>query len=818
MANHNYDNIPEELRWDRNWCLAGPDEDGRMKAPYSFGPRGIFKIKPTDPTHWKDLETIIEAAAMFRPCGLGYILSTKDEYTVIDLDVKNQYNEPDPAKWTKQEDINRYMKIIEKFDSYTERSTSGQGWHIWVKGDIGAGCKRDGVEVYSRERFIICTGDVYKNKDIEYRQDLLDILVSEIRSKSAAKVELNEIEETETDEVILERARNAENSDKFNALFNSTSDSRPKAYDGTYTALGYSTQSEADLALMSMFTFYTKSNAQVRRLFRMSGLGQRKKATKDDRYLNFTLALIRGREAIEDEADAAAAESGKRIVEQLMANYKQVTVDEDDFDYPPGMQVLDFNFGQNAQPVQLEAIDPPPADSGLPWPPGVAGQLAYYMYQGSVRPIKEVSIVAALGLLAGMCGKAFNIPQSGLNIYVVLIAKSAIGKEAMHGGIANMLAYMRDSTPNSMNFVDFIEYASGPALSKAVAANPCFVNVSGEWGRKLRRLAMEDGREGPMQSLRTVMTNLYQKSGPKSIVGGIGYSNKEQNIASVSGVAYSMIGESTPNTFYDALTDTMMEDGFLSRFTIIEYIGDRPPQNKHQVKAPDPSLLDHMCAIAQRALDLNEKFQTQEVGRSTEAEAILEAFNLECDDKINGSEDEGFRQMWNRAHLKAYRIAALLAVADNCVFPMIERQHAEWALQVIRRDIGVMSRRINSGDVGVGDASRERKLLDIIKKYLRDGAPASYGVPATMRPAAVVPRKYLQICTQRASNFTSTREGQTRALDNTLRSLIDSGYLAELNKEKALKDFNFQGKCYRVIHVPMNTEEERDVRKGRQDA
>jgi hypothetical protein len=807
-ANICYDNIPEELRWDRSWCLAGPDEDGRFKAPYSFGPRGIFKIKPTldGSGHWKDIETIADAAAMFRPCGVGYILSTNDVYTVIDLDVKNVHNYPNkvdhngkPVEWTSEEDIARYRKIIEKFDSYTERSSSGQGWHIWVKGDIGQGCKRDGVEVYSRERFIICTGDVYLNRDIKDAQDLLDILVHEIRSKSAPKVQLLEIEESESDETIMERARNADNSDKFIALCN-----------GDMT--GYPSQSEADLALLSMFTFYTKSNAQVRRLFRTTELGQRKKAVKDDVYINRTLRMIRGREEQEDELDAAAAEAGQKLVNGLFA-----AQGIDDFQYPPNMRVLDFSALN--LPTQAPANDEPPqTESGLPWPPGNAGHLAYYIYQGSPRPVKEVSIVGALGMLAGLCGKAFCIPQSGLNVYMVLVAKSAIGKEAMHSGIANMLAAMRESEPNAMNFVDFSDYASGPALSKAVAANPCFVNVSGEWGRKLRRLGQEDGREGPMQSLRTVMTNLYQKSGPKSIVGGIGYSNKEQNVASVSGVAYSMIGETTPSTFYDALTETMMEDGFLSRFTIIEYVGDRPAHNELAVKEPPRELLDAMCALASRAIDLNGKYQTQEVGRSREAALILDEFNLECDQKINSSDDEGFRQMWNRAHLKAYRISALLAVADNNVFPTIEKRHAEWAMQLIRRDIAVMSRRISTGDVGAGDASRERKVLSLIKKFLKDGAPASYGVPEGMRTASVVPRKYLQMCTQKATNFTSHRGGQIQALDSTIRSLIDSGYLAEMAKDKAMSQFNFLGKCYRIIHIPMNTEEDREVRKARREA
>lgn len=790
-----YDKIPDALRWERAWLLAGLDEHGKYKVPHGFNARGMFRVDPTKPEHYMDLETAIEAATLYK-CGLGFALSEKDTFTCIDLDIKNINNEPDHGKWTPQDQITRYWKIIEMFDSYTERSSSGQGFHIWVQGDIGAGCRRDGVEVYSRERFIVCTGDIVVNKDIESRSDLLSILVSEIRSAAAPKIELKDREQSEADEVILERARNADNSDKFNTLFN-----------GDWT--GYPSQSEADLALLSMFTFYSKSNMQVRRLFRMSKLANRPKATKNDVYLNRTLQIIRSREAVEEEQDAANAAMGRAIAASLLPPPAAAPQWEDDFEYPEDMPLISFDPMQALEPRQG-------SEPGIPWPPGMAGALAQYIFDGSPRPVKEVSIVAALGFLAGVTGKAFCIPQSGLNLYLVLVAKSAIGKEAMHSGIANILGFIRDSVPNVMSFVDFTDYASGPGLSKAVATNPSFVNVSGEWGRKLRRLGMEDGRDGPMQQLRTVMTNLYQKSGPKSIVGGIGYSDKEKNIASVSGVAYSMIGETTPSTFYDSLTETMMEDGFLSRFTVIEYAGNRPDDNVHVVKEPSKMLLEALCSLTTHALDLNARFQTQEVTRSPEAAKMLTDFNKECDKNINSSDDEGYRQMWNRAHLKAYRLAAILAVADNHTFPCIQKEHAEWALMLIRKDIGVMSRRINSGDVGIGDAPRERKVLSLIERYLRDGAPTSYGVPEKMRAAGVVPRKYLQICTQRSGSFTSHRLGQNAALDATIKSLIDSGYLVEMDKAKTATQFEFSGKCFRVVFLPRNTQEEKEAKKARE--
>lgn len=761
------ENLPEELKWVTQWCIAGPD-----KAPYSVGQNGLFNADVTNPKQWLDFETALEVAQQVNG-GIGYVLAENDSYTCIDLDVKDKDNEQDPTKWTSQEQFNRFWAIVQAFDSYTERSRSGKGLHIWVRGNIGKGCRRDGVEVYSKQRFIICTGDVVINKEIRENQKLLEILVAEMSAHESNNTELLiETEETESDETVWERASSAANNDKFIPLV-----------EGRWQDLGYPSQSEADLSLMSMFCFYSKSNEQCRRLFRKSVLGQRDKAVKNDRYLNYTLSRIRSRQAREDLELESSQNLGQELVRQMQAETKE-----------PIEQPTSVKVATMAPLPQVEG-------NGIAWPPGFAGQIASYIYKSAPRPVKEVAIVAALGLLSGICGKPFSIPGSGLNLYIILVARSAIGKEAMHSGIASLMESLRSRIPQAMNFVDFSDFASGPALTKAVANNPCFVNVAGEWGRKLRRLAREDRNEGPMQQLRTVMTNLYQKSGPASIVGGITYSNKEQNIQSVSGVSYSMIGETTPNTLYESLTESMMDDGFLSRFTIVEYKGDRPPHNYNALKEPDQALADGLAQLSHHALTLLHRNARQEVARSQEAGQILYNFDLECDRNINAIEDEGFRQMWNRAALKVTRISALLAVADNFLHPVIQTHHVTWAIDIIHRDIKMMGKKMMEGDIGVDDNSREKKVLSICKEVLTNGFAPMFNVSRVMTVDAIVPRKVFTVKLGKHPAFSNHRFGSSMAIDHTLKSLVDGGYLVEVPKDKLLTKYAFHGKCYQVINI-----------------
>jgi len=280
--NPNWARIPAALRERAQWAVTpGTDSD---KAPRQTS--GAH-ASSTNPSTWTTFEAACAAAAE-RGWHIGYMLSAEDPFACIDLDVKDD---------TPQESLDLYLTIIENVNSYTEGSRSGKGAHIWVLGKIGAGHKRGGVEVYSQERFIVCTGNVWREREIEQRQSILTNMVSMMKSDEQIE-EVPDEPEDESDAEIVARATAAANADKFNALAK-----------GEWKSLGYPSQSEADMALISILCFWSKNNAQVRRIFRMTELGKRPKAVKDNRYLNRTISLVRSRIAADNQRARAFAAS-----------------------------------------------------------------------------------------------------------------------------------------------------------------------------------------------------------------------------------------------------------------------------------------------------------------------------------------------------------------------------------------------------------------------------------------------------------------------------------------------------------------------------
>jgi len=433
-----------------NWCHEVVD--GRnTKVPYS--PHGAHRANIHSPSTWGSFQDALDAVEFRRMDGIGLVLTPNDPYTGIDIDNK-------PENPASPQDLEAQAKIYHAFNSYAELSPGGHGCHIIVRGKVLGGTDRGHVGIYSSDRYLTFTGKVLRNEPIREYQELLDILYAEMGV--IAQGALVEMDETLPDDQLYNMAATAFNADKFNALWSGDIG-------------GYPSQSEADFALLAILAFYTQSNEQVRRMFRYSALGQRDKATRNDKYLDTALGKVRAQQPppldlTQTKVNAMAILNQKENQHVTPSTHPHLSTDpglqtglpqtpEAPADPGPeeqpqapahqnpdrtGLPPTGAGEGNLARlnrlknPLPSEHTAPPAGECCVPnivLPPGLVGDLACYFYQTAIRPVPEVAVAAAIAFMGGICGRSFNISDTGLNQYIVLLAKTGSGKEGAASGI-----------------------------------------------------------------------------------------------------------------------------------------------------------------------------------------------------------------------------------------------------------------------------------------------------------------------------------------------------------------------------------------------
>lgn len=752
-------NIPGELRSLAQWVIADMTVDPATGQPkkHPLNPRTGQLADVTDPGTWGTFEEAIRTGCKH----VGFVLSPSDPYTIIDLDNK-------PHKPASPDQLARHYKILEAFNSYTERSTSGTGYHIIIRGNVPVGVHRDNVEVYSAGRYMICTGDVVRPSPITDYQSLLDVLFAEMQPPPVA--ELVDRESVLDDMDLLEMASNAVNGDKFNQLCRGDWQNE------------YPSQSEADFALLSIIAFYTPDNEQVRRIFRMSALGKRDKATRDNKYLDRALQKIRGQQPAPIDF-SMLIKNAAAITEQVdtfTGEIKVVPVAPANVSYMPG-----------AEPKQLSNIE---------LPPGLIGDLAQYFYASAVRPVPEVALAAAIAIVAGVAGRSYNISGSGLNQYLILLAKTGSGKEGALTGIENLLAAIRPQVPMADQFLGPAAFASGQALVKVLNERPCFVSVLGEFGLTLQQLS--DHRANSAQlMLRKVLLDLYAKSGWNRTLRSSVYSDVEKNTKVIQAPNVTILGESTPETFFDGLDASHIAEGLIPRFSVIQYDGDRPARNRNANTPPSLDLAQRFSDLIAVALTTTNNNTCCPVQIDAQALRLLDDFDAEADAIMNESKHEVETQLWNRAHLKALKLAALLAVGVNPHQPVVTAVTASWAIEFVRRDVSGVSQRFLAGDVGQGDGKQQHDLKRAIEMYFK--APPRYMQhdPEMMKlhAAKLIPARYLQQRLASVASYRNDRSGSRLALQRAIVEMIEAGLIVEIPQGDLFKNFGFRGKAFGIV-------------------
>ena len=758
-----FNNIPLEVRSFPQWVVWRLEEsvEGKpTKLPYN--PRTGKFASVTDPTTWATFDEVIAVMQTGWYSGIGFVLTDNDPYSFIDLD--NPAKEKDPATA-----LARQLDIFHKFDSYSERSPSGNGLHIIVKGAITGGRRRSSIEVYSSERYMTMTGDIFDHKDqINERQELLSLLWSEMGGTASTQIYTGNDPEFETDQKIIERACAAVNGDKFTKLLR-----------GEWQDL-YGSQSEADFAFIDILAFYTHNRAQIVRMFRASPLGQRDKAKRND-YVTFRVNKSFDRLLPPIDFDGLFNQLTLRIAEKKAAT-------------ETAAQVFQGGNAEAAQPLLPGIGGTVNASHMDKVPPGLLGEIASFIYATSARQVPEIALATAIGLMAGICGKAYNVSGTGVNQYILLLAATGTGKEGMSSGIEKLMNGIRLAVPASGSFIGPAQIASGQALLKYISkTSSCFVSILGEFGATIQQLSSHNANPSQVMLL-AVLRDLYHKSDHGAVLRPSIYSQKDNNTDVVLSPALSLLCETNPEEFYSNIDESMISSGLLPRFTIIEYNGHVVELNENRLSVPPMTLVEQLAQLAAQAHTNMHGQKVCNVGMTDETKKISKELGRFCDKQINEASVEVIRHLWNRVHIKTLRLAAVVAIGKNIYNPIIDVEDFEWAQSLVISSAWAMLRKFERGEIGKDNAESRQgeEVVRIIQEYLTKPFEHAYayGAPRVMFDMKIIPFAYIQRRLVAAAAFRLDRYGATNAIKRAVQTLIDTDVLREIGKQDLATKYN----------------------------
>lgn len=255
--------IPHELRRVEQWIgWRTTERDGNeTKVPLDPHTGGYASVN--DPDTWASFDVALDAAGQETDTGLGFVFTSNDTFAGVDLDDIRDSETGDLTVEARD--------IVQRLDTYTEISPSGEGLHAILHGFTPDGrIRHDGVELYDRQRFFTVTGAQLADypASVEVRHDELGVVHAKYIARSeddtggtAADTELSTVDADIEPETVLERAKRSET---FRRLWR-----------GDTT--GYPSHSEADMALCCSLAYRTSDDLGLMdELFRRSGLMREK--------------------------------------------------------------------------------------------------------------------------------------------------------------------------------------------------------------------------------------------------------------------------------------------------------------------------------------------------------------------------------------------------------------------------------------------------------------------------------------------------------------------------------------------------------------
>ena len=355
--------------------------------------------------------------------------------------------------------------------------------------------------------------------------------------------------------------------------------------------------------------------------------------------------------------------------------------------------------------------------------PGLIGDLARWSIAYAFRPVPEFAPLVALATLAPVFSRRFATPTgAGLNLYLVGLAETGGGKEAVLGAPSALLDAAK------LGFlIGAGDFTSDSAIELALRARPNFIapidEVSELIGSTQHRNAAAHSR-----TLRKAMLELYSKSRPDARWSGkqkVDADHADKAAEPIYSPHLSLLGCATVTGFFESLTEGNLSGGFVNRWIVVR--GGRPGginADHARLKVPE-ALSGALAAAYADTMDGNlsdgaarDPFRRPGMrfvpwGEGGE-EAWRDVLLIQCE-----AVDAGRADFVGRAAENCLKVATLRALARDGKNAAVLDRDVLWAWDIVRASISTVEAGARENMAG----SDFEMLVKTMEKHITEAGP-----------------------------------------------------------------------------------------------
>lgn len=420
--------------------------------------------------------------------------------------------------------------------------------------------------------------------------------------------------------------------------------------------------------------------------------------------------------------------------------------------------------------------------------------IAEFIHAQAPRQNWLMAVVAALALWAGIVGRNINISGSGLNLYLLMIAGTGRGKEGMASGISKLIEAIAKTVPPARDLLTG-RYASSQAVLQHLQNHPATISLQGEGEYLFRGLTSPKASQNDKELLRTLL-DLYHKSGLGQIFTGYRKADIAGSVAHIPSPNFTLLTEGTSGLIDALLEGDSIRKGLGPRCMVVMSKADRPEMNHDASSASlSPQLVEFLAGVVSWAMSLSSPLRVVDVAYSDEAREMQDSFDRETTRLINNASNGVEAELWNRSHLKALKLAALVASGVNYHNPVITAELMEWAIQSEQYCVNQLLAEMASGEVGeVTEDIRLSRVIKACTEYVmeRDISkfPQGYRVDPKLHGNYIISYAYLNNKLGNTKPFRKDGHKQpSQTIRDCLKLLTEKGDLEYLPVGRMSQDY-----------------------------